>query len=313
MKKRLKTQVIVNPESAKGRTRRRWLQIKEGIRHILQEYKVEFTEKPCQAIELSRAALREGAELVIGVGGDGTMNEIANGFYEAERPINPRASLGIVPSGTGCDLIRSLGIPAELGKAMAVIAEAEPAPIDLGKVTFRAGGGEPAERLFLNVADFGVGGEVVRSVNLKRLERKASSYVRCLIQTMWHYRNKRVRIKVDGRDLPRGEYLVGAVANGRVFGKGMKIAPLARLDDGRLDAVFVRGMKFLEFCAQGWKLASGSHLGYRKVAFHRCRRVEAVPEDEEEPVLLELDGEQIGTLPATFDIVPGSLLVKAFL
>ena len=313
MKKRLKTQIIVNPESAKGRTRRRWTLIKEGIRHFLQEYKVEFTEKPLHAIELSRAALREGAELVIGVGGDVTMNEIANGFYEAARPINPEAALGIVPSGTGCDLIRSLGIPAELGKAMAVIAEADPAPIDVGKVAFSGPGGGPSERFFLNVADFGVGGEVVELVNRKRLERKTSSYVRCLVSTMWRYRNKRVRIRVDGRELPRGEYLIGAVAKGRVFGKGMKVAPKARLDDGLFDAVFVKRMRFLEFCTQGWKLMNGSHLGYRKVDFIRARRVEAEPEADEGPVLLELDGEQLGTLPARFDLVPRSLLVKAFL
>jgi len=287
--------------------------IKDGIRHFLQEYKVEFTEKPLHAIELSRAALRDGAELVIGVGGDGTMNEIANGFYEAERPINPEASLGIVPSGTGCDLIRSLGIPAEIDKAVAVIAEAASSPIDVGRVSFRDSGGGKAERLFLNVADFGIGGEVVRMVNRKRLERKASSYVRCLVSTMWNYRPKRVRIRVDGRELRRGDYLVGAVANGRIFGKGMKIAPLARLDDGWFDAVFVRGMKFLEFCTQGWKLVNGSHLGYHKVEFARSRRIEAEAEEGEGPVLLELDGEQIGTLPAAFEIIPRSLLVKAFL
>jgi YegS/Rv2252/BmrU family lipid kinase len=310
MRKRLKTQVIVNPASDKGQTRRRWVQIKEGMRHFLQEFKVEFTEKPFHAIELSRAALKDGAELVIGVGGDGTMNEIANGFYESERPINPEATLGIVPSGTGCDLTRSLGIPAKLRDAMTVITEAPTSAIDIGKVRFRATDGRDAERLFLNVADFGVGGEVVRKVNQKRLERKASSYVRCLVSTMWRYRTKRVRIRVDGRDLPKGDYLIGAIANGRVFGKGMKIAPQARLDDGLFDAVLVRGMKFFEFLLQSWKLMNGSHLGHPKVELHRGRWVEAVPEEGEGPVLLELDGEQLGTLPATFEIAPRGLLVK---
>jgi YegS/Rv2252/BmrU family lipid kinase len=313
MRKRLKTQVIVNPESAKGQTRRRWSQMKEGMRHFLQEFKVEFTEKPLHAIEISRTALKEGAELVIGVGGDGTMNEIANGFYEGERPINPEAALGIVPSGTGCDLTRSLGIPSKLRDAMTVITEAPTCSIDVGKVTFLGSGGRTEERIFLNVADFGVGGEVVHKVNQKRMERKASSYVRCLISTMWQYRNKRVRIRVDGRDFSQGEYLIGAVANGRIFGKGMKIAPEARLDDGFFDAVFVKGMRFLEFCAQGWKLMNGTHLGYHKVEMIRGRRVEAVPEEGEGPVLLEFDGEQLGTLPARFEIAPRALLVKGYL
>ncbi|MCX6561835.1 MAG: diacylglycerol kinase family lipid kinase [Candidatus Aminicenantes bacterium] len=310
--RRFKTQVIVNPESAKGQTRRRWTQIKEGIRHFIRDFKVEFTEKPLQAIEIARSALRDGTDLVIGVGGDGTMNEIANGFYEDARLINPAASLGIVPSGTGCDLTRSLRIPPRLRGAMQVITEAPTRTIDVGRVAFRGGDGRPDERIFLNVADFGVGGEVVHKVNTRRLERKASSYVRCLVETMAHYKNKKVRIRVDGQELPRGEYLIGAVANGRIFGKGMKIAPDARLDDGLFDTVLVRGMRFVEFCLHGWRLMNGSHTGYRKVDVIRGRRVEADPEDDD-PVLLEFDGEQLGTLPAVFTIAPRSLPIKGYL
>ncbi len=310
--KLLKTQVIVNPESAKGLTRKRWLQIKEGIRSFIREFKVEFTEKPMDAVDLARAALKDGTELVIGVGGDGTMNEIANGFYERKQIINPQAALGIVPSGTGCDLTRSLNISAKLKGAMEVITRAPSSPIDVGKVTFKSYSGDMVERFFLNVADFGVGGEVVQKVNQKRLERKASSYVKCLISTMIQYKNKRIRIKVDGQDLPRQEYMVGAVANGRIFGKGMKIAPQAKLDDGLFDFVCVKGMKFLEFCRHGWKIFLGTHLTHPKIFLLRGRKIEALSE-ENEAVLIELDGEQLGILPAEFEIIPQSLLIKGYL
>jgi YegS/Rv2252/BmrU family lipid kinase len=310
--KRLKTQVIVNPESAKGMTRRRWGHIREGIRHFITDFRYEFTEKPLHAIEIARSAIKDGTELVIGVGGDGTMNEIANGFYDGTTLINPGARLGILPSGTGCDLIRSLNIPNRLKDAMEVIAQGPAKAIDVGQVTFRAADGKSQKRYFLNIADFGVGGDVVQQVNTRRLERRATSYVRCLVSTMIRYKNKRVRIRVDGRELPRGEYLIGAVANGRVFGKGMKIAPDARLDDGLFDAVLVRGMKFMEFCRSGWRLMNGTHVRHPKVEVVRGRRVEADPEDDE-LVLLELDGEQLGSLPAVFEIVPGSLPVIAYL
>jgi len=313
MKKRLKTQVIVNPASDKGETRKRWSQIREGLRHFIQEYKLEFTERPFQAVEIARSSLREGAELIIGVGGDGTLNEIANGFYADNKPINSEAALGIVPSGSGCDLNRSLKIPTQLKGAMAVLQDAGPVPIDIGKVSFRATDGRMTERYFLNVADFGLGGEVIQEVNRRRLERRASSYVKCLISTVLHYRSKKVRIKIDGRDLPRDEYMIGAVANGRVFGKGMKIAPTAQLDDGLFDTVLVKGMKLLEFCSQSWKLMNGSHLGYRKVELFRGRRVEVTPENGEGPILLEMDGEQPGTLPAEFELIPRGLLVKGYL
>ena len=308
---RLKTQVIVNPESNQGRTRKRWKEIREALRTFIQEFRFEFTEKPSHATEITRHSIKEGTELVIGVGGDGTMNKIANGFFEGRVIINPDATLGILPAGTGSDLMKSLHIPRGLKNALRTIAEGPSFRMDVGKVAFHNHAGETEERYFLNVADFGLGGEVVRRVNSRRLQRKASSYVRCLIETMLRYRSKRVRIRVDGETLPEGEYLIGAIANGRIFGKGMKVAPEARLDDGLLDAVLVKSMKFLEFCRHGWKLANGSHLSHPKIKFVRGRRIEAEPETEE-PVLLELDGEQLGGLPATFEILPAHLSIKGY-
>ena len=307
----LKTQVIVNPESNQGRTRKRWTEIKGALRHFIKEFRYDFTEKPFQATEIAREAIKDGSELIIGVGGDGTMNEIANGFYEDKRIINPETSLGIVPSGTGCDFTRSLNIPKGLKNALKVITEAPSARIDVGRVVFRGHAGDPEERFFLNIADFGIGGEVVKKVNDRRLERKASSYIRCLISTMVQYRNKRLRIRIDGNELPEDDYLIGAVANGRIFGKGMKVAPQARLDDGLFDTVLIKGMRFLEFCRHGWKLINGSHLSHPKINLVRGKRVEAWC-CQDETVLLELDGEQLGTLPASFEVVPGNMLVKGY-
>jgi YegS/Rv2252/BmrU family lipid kinase len=309
MKKHLRTQVIVNPESNRGRTRQRWKDIKEAIRGFIQEFRYDFTEKPLQAIEITREAIKAGHELIIGVGGDGTMNEIANGFFDRRLIINPETTLGILPSGTGCDLTKSLKIPPGIKAALRVITQGPSVPIDVGRVIFRSAAGPEMERVFLNVADFGVGGEVVKEVNRRRLERKASSYVRCLVKTMIHYRSKRVRIRIDERELPAGEYLIGAVANGRIFGKGMKFAPDARLDDGQFDVILVKSMSFGEFCRHGWKIFFGKHLSHRKIQCIRGRQVEALSQARED-VLLEMDGEQLGSLPARFEILPRHLLVK---
>lgn len=309
---RHKTKVIVNPASNRGRTRMRWGEIREGLKSFIREFKYEFTEKPLHATDIARQAIKDGADLVIGVGGDGTMNEIANGFYEDRRIINPEAALGIVPAGTGCDLMRSLNIPPGLKGALQVLADVPAVSMDVGQVRYRTNDGREEDRLFLNIADFGLGGEVVREVTERRLQRKASSYIRCLVTTMARYRNKRVHIRVDGRTLPDGEYLIGAVANGRIFGKGMKVAPDARLDDGLFDSVLIRGFRFLEFCRHGWKLMNGTHVTHPKVTVVRGRTVEAWPEEGEQ-VLLELDGDQVGRLPATFEIIPRNLLVKGFL
>jgi len=309
----VKTQVIVNPESDRGRTKKRWEHIKEALKFFLKEFKYEFTEKPFQAAEISRAAIKEGSELIVGVGGDGTMNEISNGFFENKKIINPNVALGVVPSGTGCDFSRSLNIPSGLKNALRVITQASSSMIDIGKIRFRDHFNKKHERFFLNIADFGIGGEVLNKMNQKMAKRKTSSYLRSAVTTFITYKSKRVRIKIDNMQIPFNEYLIGAISNGRIFGKGMKIAPYAKLDDGLFDVVLVESMKFLEFCRNILKIYSGSHLSHPKVSLIRGKKIEISPESSEKDVLIEADGELIGTLPATFEIIPQSFLVKSFL
>lgn len=304
-----KTQVIVNPESDYGRTGKRWRQIKEALKSFFKEFKYEFTEKPFQAVEITRDSIKRGFELIVGVGGDGTINEIANGFYEEQNLINPESSLGIVPSGTGCDFTRSLNIPYGLKNALKVITQVPSSLIDVGRIHFQDSRGNKRERLFLNIADFGIGGEVVQKINEKRMEHKASSYFKCLFSTFTTYQSKNIRISVDDQWIPSDEYLIGAVSNGKIFGKGMKMAPHAKLNDGLLDIVLVKGMKFFEFLMNSWKIYKGSHLSHPKVDFIRGKKVKAVPANDEK-VLMETDGEQIGILPANIEIVPQTLLVK---
>lgn len=309
----LKTQVIVNPESNQGRTKKRWKRIKEALKSFLKEFKYEFTEKPLQAVEISRSAIKEGIELIVGVGGDGTINEIANGFFEQEKPINPETALGIIPSGTGSDFSKSLHIPLGLRNALRVITQAPSNRIDIGKVTYRNHSASEVERFFLNVSDFGIGGEVVYKMNQERMEKKASSYFKCLVSTFMSYTNKKLNISVDGEELPVDEYMVGAIANGRIFGKGMKVAPEASLDDGMFDLVLVRKMKKLEFFRNVFRIYTGTHLSHPKISLIRGTKIEVAPADMEERILIEVDGEQVGSLPSTFEILPQRLLVKSFI
>jgi YegS/Rv2252/BmrU family lipid kinase len=307
----LKTQIIVNPQSDKGRTGKRWKLIKEVLRGFIKEYKCEFTEKPYHATEITRAAVKEGSELIVGIGGDGTINEIANGFFEDKKIINPASVLGIVPSGTGSDFSRSLNIPKGFQNAMKVITEAPSTLIDTGTVSFRGHSGEELERYFLNIADFGIGGEVCRNMELDRKERKKASYLKSLIITFIAFKNKKLRIKIDENELPVDEYMIGAISNGRIFGKGMKIAPKAELNDGLFDVVLIKGMKILEFCANAWRIYAGNHLSHKKITLLQGKKVEVYPEDESAEVLIEIDGEPLGKAPARFEIVPGSFLVKS--
>lgn len=307
----IKTQVIINPESNQGRTKKRWEHIRKALKFFIKEFKYEFTEKPLQAAEISRAAIKEGTELIVGVGGDGTMNEIANGFFENEKPINPETTLGIVPSGTGSDFCRSLNIPFGLKNALQVITQAPSNLIDIGRVKFKDHSDSDEERLFLNVSDFGIGGEVVHRMNQDKLKKKATSYFRSLVTTFMSYKLKNLRIKIDNEDITLQEYMIGVISNGRIFGKGMKIAPDASLNDGLFDLVLVKGMNKFEFFRNVYKLYTGTHLSHPKISHMRGSQIDVIPADSKETVLIEVDGEQVGSLPATFEIIPASLLVKS--
>lgn len=311
---RLKTQIIINPESDKGRTGKRWSQIKSALQSFFNEFSYEFTEKPQHASEISRAAIKDGNELIVGVGGDGTMNEIANGFFEEDKIINPDTALGLIPSGTGSDLSRSLNIPPGLKNAMEVITQAPARKIDAGKVIFKSNSGEELERMFLNIADFGIGGEVVRRVTENRKKRKTSSYLKSLFSAFISYKNKNLIVTIDGQELPADDYLIGAISNGKVFGKGMKIAPEADLEDGRFDVVLVKGMSMFGLLRHARKLYSGTHLSLPNITLIRGSTVKVRSSaDEPEETLLELDGEQLGTVPATFSLHPRTFPVKSYL
>lgn len=311
---RLKTQIIINPESDKGRTGKKWSQIKSTLQSFFSEFSYEFTEKPYHASEISRAAIKDGNELIVGVGGDGTMNEIANGFFEDKKIINPASVLGLIPSGTGSDLSRSLNIPPGLKNAMEVLTQAPAHKIDTGRVVFKGNAGEKIDRMFLNIADFGIGGEVVRRVTQNRKKRKTSSYLKSLLSAFISFKTKKLIITIDEQELPADEYMIGAVSNGKIFGKGMKIAPEADLEDGLFDVVLVKSMKMLEFCKNAWRLYAGTHLSHPKISLIRGSTVKVRSAAEEnEETLLELDGEQLGTVPATFSILPKTFPVKSFL
>ncbi len=302
-----KVHVIVNPFSARGQTEKRWETIKAAIRSHFREFKYVFTEKPRQATEIARELLQQGFDLLIGVGGDGTLNEISNGFFHAQSglAINDEAAVGIIPSGTGSDFIRFMKVPREFEKSAAHIKNSANKKIDMGKITYGGGSEKRKTQYFINVADFGLGAEVIRKISgIKSTKRGAFTYYRGLLSTMMNYRSKRVKLTLDDNQQLQGEYLIGAVANGRIFGGGMVIAPQAEPDDGYFDLVLIESMKKLEILANSRLLYSGTIAKNPKVHILRARNIKVESPDE---VHIEYDGEVGEKLPAEFSIVEKAL------
>jgi diacylglycerol kinase (ATP) len=300
-----KVHVIVNPFSARGQTEKKWETIRLAIKEHFREFKYVFTEKPRQATEIARGLIKDGFDLIIGVGGDGTLNEISSGFFSdySGKIINQDAALGIIPSGTGSDFIRFMKVPREFEKSAALIKNSKNKKIDIGKITYS--GAITKEQYFINVADFGLGAEVIKKIsNVQSTRRGALTYYRGLLATLMNYRSKTVTLTIDGRQQLQGEYLIGAVANGRIFGGGMIIAPQAEADDGFFDLVLIEDMKKLEIIRNTRHLYAGTIAKNPKVLILKARNIKVQAQEE---VYTEYDGEMGEKLPAEFSIVEKAL------
>jgi YegS/Rv2252/BmrU family lipid kinase len=302
-----KTTVIVNPNSQGGRLGKRWVSLADTIARAFP-FDAAITTGPGDATRLARAALAAGAERVVAIGGDGTVNEVVNGFFdEAGAPIAPAASFALIPFGTGGDFRRSLDLPIEFADAVQVVAKNVTRRIDLGKLAYTRADGTCALRMFANITSFGVSGVVDRLVNESGKKLGRLSFALATARATWAYKNKRVQLVFDGADRVEATISTVAVANGRYFGGAMMVAPNAELDDGLFDVIAMGDFTFGDLLTSGRRIYKGTHLAMDKVTARRARVVEAEPIDPKDIVELDVDGENLGNLPARFELVPGAL------
>jgi len=305
----MRTFLVVNPESAGGTTGRRWPEIRaEVLRALGDGAEHAFTERPMHAAALTAEALRSGFRRIVAVGGDGTLNEVVNGFFQAGSPVPPDACLALVPRGTGGDFRRTFGLNGSLRETCARLT-GDVRPLDVGRVRFTRTDGTPGERYFVNVASFGVSGQVDRAVNAssKVLGGKVSFFL-ASVRTLVGWRDQTVRIRVDGGPEETLAITTLAVANGQYFGGGMRVAPEADPSDGQLDVTIWSGYHLKDFALKSASVYDGRHVRWAGTRTLRCRRLEATSDEE---VLLDVDGEQPGRLPATFEVLAGALRIQA--
>ncbi|MBN2310471.1 MAG: diacylglycerol kinase family lipid kinase [Candidatus Hydrogenedentes bacterium] len=303
-----RTAVVANPAAANGRVAKHLDRLSGALRTVLGDYELVQTERPGHATELTRALLKDGFARVVSVGGDGTHNEVLNGFLSGKQPVNPDAHMALLTYGTGGDLSRTLRQPRG-PRALERLAHAEPMLVDVGCVTHGVNGGGEAVRYFINVADFGAGGQVVKRVNdTSKFFGGFLSFFYAVVSTLMTYKNPVVRLDIDDMTV-EGPINNVIVANGQYYGGGMHVAPEARLDSGRFEVYVIGDIGRFEAIVNLPKLYRG-HLLKRadKISYYLARRVVARSNAE---VLLNLDGEQPGQLPAAFEILPKavSLLV----
>ncbi len=303
------TVFIVNPVSGNGGTGRHWPAYESYLRrHLGEGFEVLRTERPWHAAELTKHAVVNGATTVISVGGDGTLNEVTNGYLDGTgRPWNPEAALAVFPLGTGSDFAKTSGHSREPADLVRLLQKREVRAIDAGLVEY-ADAGTPKSRYFLNEGEFGSAAAISDRVNrtTKILGGKMSFLIGAL-RTLRTYRNTRVTIEADGMEAKEMVVNNVTVANGRFYGGGLQPAPHASLDDGLFDVIIFGDLDFKAQRRGLGPLREGKHLDMPGVSWFRAKEVRVRAGDE----LIDVEGEVIGRHPQRFVILPKAVRLVA--
>ena len=297
---------MVNPASGAGKAGREWSAVEGWLPSSGLPYEVAKTTRPNEATEIAQRNVMQSRPVVVAVGGDGTLNEVVNGFFRNGAPIPTTSKLAMVPLGTGGDFRRTLRIPTDARQAIDVLRSGTVRRLDAGCVTYQTADGGTAVRHFINIADAGLGGEVVEIVGNGTKRFGSATYTIAGLRALLGFKNKPMTVNIDGvtEELPKVQQVV--VANCQFFGGGMQMAPSASPTDGVFDVVIVKNAGKIETMRGMNDIRSGKHLDQAnpKIELMYGKRISV---SSSEKVRIDLDGEAVGFLPALFEIQPGAI------
>ena len=266
--------VILNPKAGSGKAKRRWTTLRPALEAALGPIDARFTEAPDHATELTRDALEAGADLVVATGGDGTLSEVLNGYFSNRAAVSPEAALALVPLGTGGDFQRSGRVPASPREAITAIVAGRLQSIDACRVQLTGDDGETIERYCINVASFGLGGDVAVAAKSNFLTPYSgtASFLWATTFSFLRYRPKAVRLAFDG-DAPGEPVRIMEIVlgNGGYHGGGMLPCPLAKLDSGFLEVTVIKEVPFIEFLRSVPILYSGKIHSHPQCRHYRVK------------------------------------------
>ncbi|KAL3622155.1 Sphingoid long-chain bases kinase 2, mitochondrial [Castilleja foliolosa] len=304
---------VVNPRGANGRTGNEWKKLLPHIRSRLgSDFNIceSFTSGPCHATDITMEAIREGADAVIAVGGDGTLHEVVNGFFLGGKPVSNNeqsahtTALGLIPLGTGSDFARTFGWRNDPRDAIERISKGMRSQIDVGVITGESGG-DP--HYFINVADIHLSAKA--GYYASRYKKFGNlCYVIGSLKAFFGHHNRDLKIKVDDGDwevYPRVTAL--CIGNAKYFGGGMKITPNGHPSSGTFEVVVLQNFKWHDFVLNLHKLYNGTHLSVKNVSSRSARSIEIEEIVSSNNIFVQSDGEYLGFLPRKFSILPGAI------
>jgi diacylglycerol kinase (ATP) len=311
----VKPLLVVNPSSGGGATGRTFASMRSTIERALGPVEVAMTERSGHGIDLSREGAAAGHPLVVAVGGDGTFHEVVNGVMQAKaaRSGEDDVHVGLIGQGTGGDFRKTLGIEHRLDRYLEALKSGRERPLDVGKFT----GGGKAEHYFVNILSVGMGGLVDSYVrDAPRALGGKAAYFGASLKALVNARlgNVKCAVTKDGETEEHAirSYMI-AVCNGRFFGGGMKVAPMAEIDDGAFEIVALGATSKLGFALTSSSIYSGKHIGHAGTVHLRAQKIalDLANEEARRVFLSDVDGEPMGSLPMTIEVVPKALVLRA--
>jgi diacylglycerol kinase (ATP) len=302
--------IIINPAAGLGKASRMVQTLLHRIKSLSDfELSIAFTRWKNDAMLITRKAIRDGASIIIAVGGDGTINEVVNGFFADGKPINPSCELGVINCGTGGGYARTLNLPRSFEHQIERILQPGSIELDLGQITFQDHKTKIASRLFVNECQVGIGSRVASAVG-KKSKIFGGTIAFGFAATLLAMFMKPLSLKIGFDNEPFQEYrLIGlVVGNGTECAGGMKLTPDAKLNDGFFDVLSINDMKTGERIMNLSKVYSGTHILSPHCSIKRCKKLKVRSDNE---VSLESDGEVLGNSPFDIEILPAAIRVKA--
>jgi len=266
---------IINPVAGGGKAKKLLPVIDKYMVKTGKIYDIVLTSRPKEATIISKQAIEKGYTTIVAVGGDGTINEVAIGILESGK-----GTLGIIPSGTGNDLARTLNIPFDPIEAMDIIIKGNKKQIDIGFVN---------NNPFLNIASIGLDSEVVKNTEKIKIRiRSRIAYVIGVLSTLFNFKDKRVQLEIDDVSMDKNIFLI-AVGNGKYYGGGLKILPMAIAEDGYFHVCVINKASKIKLLFLFPSIFKGKHIKFRKdVEIFKAKKIKIVTEDK---TYLNIDGE----------------------
>jgi diacylglycerol kinase (ATP) len=338
--KSTETAIVVNPNSASGLTGKNWDNLYVMIKRLFGDNsEIAFTEKSGDGTNLTRNFLKKGCKKIVAIGGDGTINEVANGFFEEDiqihgggsseynnkgndsfltqavfKPINSAAVMAVFPCGTRNVLVKSLDLPADFAECCQNFETYKLQKVDVisVKATNITNHSKTAMRIYLNAAEIGIGADVIDKARKVRnvVNNRLISTVTGLVTTVPTYESNLCEISIDdGHETILTKMTMGIVANGKFLGGGFKAAPQANVLDGLLDVVILKESSSLEMIENFLNIKDGDYTNEGDIFYRQAKKV-SIKSKENRDITVTIDGEPIGILPATFEVLQNVLTIQ---